>query len=1103
MKRALIFKTPIKTVGIFFNRRAIATVVMAFVLLQLFLICPVAVKAQQPPAKPEQLAPYSDPGRYAEKLRAFEEFVKKQMEVDHIPGLTIGFIKDGFLWAKGFGYSDVENKVPATAQSIYRLASVTKPMTAMAVLRLVEQGKINLDAEIQTYVPDYPKQKWPVTVRELLGHLGGGQSGSGLGVERKTVKQVVEAISKTPIETEPGTKFLYTTSGYNLLGAAIENASGQSFGDYLRQQIWSPLDMNDTRMDNPRDVTGNRVRGYEFAGGQLRNAAFLDVSTRFGGGGASGTVVDLLRLARGLNEGKVLSKSSVEQMYTPMTTRDGRFWNYTNAGWDYGMGWFIFPLNGRYVVHHDGGQSGTTTDILRIPSENFAIAFACNLEDVDKTIYVQRLYEAIYDEPWYIPVYTKEKTDQTLYKGMSDTFNYGLLQLDKTNQPLTKDQQELASAFAYFNRYVNREALQSSFQEAEAKIEDGRHPRAGQSFVKVGSFVAAKLREKYGAERLNTYHTTGAIPFFNDYVEMYKADPSYPKELRFNESFERMILKWNEDWKRTWSASVRALHIKFSGDSAGAVEKLKAAFTGAEVYPNFIPQLMSMQRGGMEVIKAAKVATELYPRSDRTNGNYAIILLAVGDKRAEAKGIISDSDDARTFLKKAYQISSEGIASAKVLNQIADSWSNEGVAHRMDKALDVIKLALELYPKEAMFYDTAGNIYLKKGQREQAIEQYRKALELDPNFEHAQKSLKSLSKQAEMRGPTDPKELEAFLDNFFAEQMASLHVPGAVVTIVKDGKIFFTKGYGYADLEKKMPVTPDKTLFRAYSVSKTFTATAIMQLVEQGKLRLDEDVNKYLKTFQLKGDFKEPVTLANLMTHTAGFVDADNMLARGEFRPRSFGDNIALNMPPRSNPLGTFHYSNYGASLGGYIVEATSGEPFAEYIERHILKPLGMRHTTFLLPYQLPPSVAANVAVGYRYEDGVYKPMTPDEGDFWTAPAANLLTTGTDIAPFMIAHLQQGRYGNTRILKEATVEEMHRPRQIGEAPLMAYGFFPHFENNQRGMFHNGGWDGAISQMYLLPEHNIGWFVSYTFGGDRGRQLRWRLLSAMLDRYFPE
>jgi CubicO group peptidase (beta-lactamase class C family) len=1083
-----------------------APLFLCILLLQSLLLQPLAVLGQQPTvaAPAPQAERYADPGIFAERLRGFEEFVKKQMETDKIPGLSIGFIKDGFIWAKGFGYADLENKIPATAQSVYRLASVTKPMTAMAVLRLVEQGKINLDAEIQTYVPEYPKQKWPVTVRQLLAHLGGGQSGSGLGAERKTTKQVVEAISKRAIENEPGKEFLYTTSGYNLLGAAIENVSGQSFNDYLRQHIWAPLDMTETRMDNPRDIISNRVRGYELVEGRVKNAEFVDVSTRFGGGGTHGTILDLLRMARGLDQGKALSKASVDVMYTPVASSGGRFWNYTSGGWDYGLGWFIAPINGRFAVHHDGGQKGTTTALWRMPSEKFAIAFACNLENVDKSIYVQRLYEAVFDEPWYIPVYTKEKTDQTLYKGLADAFNYGLLHLEKTDQPLTREAQTLASAFAYFNRHVSREALQTEFQATESRINDGRHPVANQSFVKVGSFIAARLREKYGRERLNSYHTTGPIAFFGDYVELYRADASYPKELRLTESFERLILRWNEDWKRTWNAEIRALHRNFSGDAA-AIEKLKTAFAGAEVYPNFIPQLMSLQRGGMEVVRAAKLAAEIYPRSDRTNGNLAIILLALGDKRAEAKGIIDDTDDARAYLKKAFEINREGIASAKVLNQIANSWANEGPAHRMDKALDVLRLALELYPKEAMLYDTAGNIYLRKGEREQAAEQYRKALEVDPNFERAQKSLKSLANQSQSRGPRDPQELEAFLDGFFATQMAELHVPGAVVTVVKDGKIFFTKGYGYSDLEKRTPVTPEKTLFRAYSVSKSFTATAIMQLVEQGKLKLDEDVNKYLQGFQLRGDFKEPVTLANLLTHTAGFVDTDApaMFAHGTFKPRSLRDNIAANMPPRSKPLGTFRYSNYGASLGGYIVEAVSGEPFAEYMTKQILNPLGMRNTTFLLPYQLPPQVSANVAVGYRYKDGTYQPMRPDEGDFWTAPAANLLTTGKDIAPFMIAHLQKGRYGKRRILKETTIEEMHRARQIGESPLMAYGFFPHFENNQRGLFHNGGWDGAISQMYLMPEQNIGWFVSYTFGGDRGREMRWRLLSAMLDRYFPE
>lgn len=1077
------------------NSRAIAMLII--IVLHLHFTFPLLVKAQQPATKTDKPAPYSDPGRFAEKLRGFEEFVKKQMETDKIPGLSIGFIKDGFIWAKGFGYADVENKIPATAQSVYRLASVTKPMTAMGVLRLAEQGKINLDAEIQTYVPEYPKQKWPVTVRQLLTHLGGGQSGSGVGVEARTPKQVVEAISKTPIETEPGTKFIYTTSGYNLLGAAIENVSGQSFNDYLRRHIWAPLDMNETRMDNPRDVIQNRVRGYELVNGQVKNAEFIDVSTRFGGGGTHGTVLDLLRMARGLNEGKALSKSSVELMYTPVAARDGRFWNYTDEGWDYGLGWFVFPINGRFAVHHDGGQKGTTTDFIRIPSENFAIAFACNLENVDKSVYVQRLYEAIFDEPWYIPVSTKEKADQTLYNGLADTFNYGLLHLDKTSQPLTKNPQELASAFAYFNQYVSREALQASFQEAESKIKDGRHAVASQSFVKVGSYIAAKLLEKYGAERLNSYHSTGAISFFNDYVEMYKADSSHPKELRFNESFERMIWKWNEDWKRTWNDYVRQLGSIPESEQAGIGDRLRKDFEVAEIYPNIFRKLLGVRRSyearkdWKGAAQIAKLSVDLYPWSDEAHGYYAISLILLGNKEA-----------ARAALKKAVSINANGIASAKVSNNIALALAG---VEKLDASLEWLALAVEFYPKEATLYDTAGNIYLRKGETERAIEQYRKALEIDPKFEHAQKTLTSLLKQHTLRGPVDPKELEAFLDNFFAEQMAELHVPGAVITVVKDGKIFFSKGYGYSDLEKKIAVTPDKTLFRAYSVSKSFTATAVMQLVEQGKLRLDEDISKYLKTFQLKGNFKEPVTLANLMTHTAGFVDTDapSMFAHGEFKPRSLYQNISMHMPSRSKPVGTFRYSNYGASLGGYIVEAVSGEPFTEYVEKHILKPLGMKRSTFLLPYQLPPEVAANVAVGYRYEDGVYKPMTPDEGDFWTAPAANLLTTGTDIAPFMIAHMQGGRYGKTRILKETSVQEMHRPRQIGESPVMAYGFFPYFENNLRGIFHNGGWDGAISQMYLLPEQNIGWFVSYTFGGDRGRQMRWRLLSAMLDRYYPE
>ena len=293
-------------------RKSLTTVTTALLLCSCFLqtLTGLAVHAQ----------PRRSPDEYADKLRSFEEFVKKQLEKDKIPGLTIGFIKDDYTWVKGFGYADLENKIPAKAESAYRLASVTKTMTGTAIVQLAEKGKINLDGEIQTYVPYYPKQKWPVTVRQLLVHLGGGQTGSGFGPEYVTPREVVARIAKYPIQNEPGVKFDYQTSGYNLLGAAIEEVSGKSFGDYLRENIWSPLGMNDTRMDNVRDLIPNRVRGYDLVKGEIKNAPFLDVSALLGGGGAIGTVPDMLRWASSIERAGILSQSSLDLMFNPVAS---------------------------------------------------------------------------------------------------------------------------------------------------------------------------------------------------------------------------------------------------------------------------------------------------------------------------------------------------------------------------------------------------------------------------------------------------------------------------------------------------------------------------------------------------------------------------------------------------------------------------------------------------------------------------------------------------------------------------------------------------------------------------------------------------------------
>ena len=346
--------------------------------------------------------------KYADKLRVFEEFVRQQMEKNKVPGLTIGFVKDDYIWVKGFGYADLENRVPAKAESAYRFASVQKSMTAAAILQLVEQGKINLDAEIQTFVPYFPKKKYPITVRQLLGHLGGiphyvNRDTEQHIKEHKSTRDAIAIFENFDLVAEPGTKFSYSSYGYNLLGAAIEGATKQSYADYMREHIWQPLGMSDTRMDDPLELIPNRVRGYQLIDGAIKNSEFIDVSSRFAAGGARGTVVDLLKFMKGLNDGKLLSRDSLSLMYTPMKTRDGKISGFPGTA-GYAMGWNVVPQKSGLVVINDGGQQETRTFILNFPAKHFAIAVAQNLEKDDDGAIIFRLYELVLGETFSLGV---------------------------------------------------------------------------------------------------------------------------------------------------------------------------------------------------------------------------------------------------------------------------------------------------------------------------------------------------------------------------------------------------------------------------------------------------------------------------------------------------------------------------------------------------------------------------------------------------------------------------------------------------------------------------------------------------------------------------
>ena len=684
------------------------------------------------PAGAQAAAPQT-PDPYAERLREFESFVATAMKNDHIPGLTVGFFKDDYTWVKGFGYADLENKTPAIAESAYRLASTTKSMTGEAIVQLAERGKLDLDAEIQKYVPDYPVQKWPVTVRNLLTHTGAGQTGSGIGPEHVTTKEVVARISKYPIQYEPGTRFDYQTAGYNLLGAAIENVSGQSFDVYLRENLFAPAGMKDTGMDDVIALVPNRVRGYELVGGEIKNAPFIDVSSRFGGGGLTGTVPDLLRWARAALSGKIVSSKWIDEMLKPFTSKPGRYTGLGDGDVYYTLGWMVRPINGSFAVFAAGSQKGTETLLFYFPEQRLGIALACNRQFAPTERYVSKLYELVTGKSWGAKVFTREKADAPIARALNNAFNYGALDFEEHQRPATSDAKELADAFAFFNANAAREAARADFKGVSKRIRDARHPVGNTNLIKLGSYIAARLKEKNGAGALDKYHTTGAIPFFSDYVRLYKSDASIPKALRFTPEFEKLIARWDADWSRTWNDYTRHVTIAPDTDFDAVGARLRKEFAGAEVYPDFMNLIQPIQQGGVAVFKAQKLGVDLYPHSDELlfNWGYFIILGEMTPEgRATLKEVAGEYERPLAYFRRAYESNPDGVMAAKTFLDLGGRWLNQ--PRFAGAGAEFVGAGVALYPKDAKLREMLGDFLARKGKTDEAAANYRAAYGIDP-----------------------------------------------------------------------------------------------------------------------------------------------------------------------------------------------------------------------------------------------------------------------------------------------------------------------------------------------------------------------------------
>lgn len=340
-----------------------------------------------------------------------------------------------------------------------------------------------------------------------------------------------------------------------------------------------------------------------------------------------------------------------------------------------------------------------------------------------------------------------------------------------------------------------------------------------------------------------------------------------------------------------------------------------------------------------------------------------------------------------------------------------------------------------------------------------------------------------------------PDDLGALFDRHVPHEMKGADIAGAAIVVVKDGAVLFARGYGHADVENNVAVSPTHTLFRIASVSKVVTYTAVMQLVEQGKIDLDADIARYVD-FPIPTAFGKPITMRHLMLHTAGFDDTvhGRWVQPGELGP--LRDYLVQNMPARLFAPGTVPaYSSYGSALAGYIVERVSGEPFDTYIEKHVFAPLGMAHSSFAQP--LPAPLAPMLAKGYRTASARPGPFDIAQA----GPATSMSSSAMDMARFMLAHLGVATASGTPMLKPATLATMHSVqfRHHPAGPGIALGLFEMDGAGPRLLGHTGDIPNFHSGMYLFPQQRIGLYIVQNT--EAGGGMRNTLLKVFAARYF--
>ncbi|HUR94416.1 MAG TPA: serine hydrolase domain-containing protein [Gemmatimonadales bacterium] len=313
-------------------------------------------------------------------IRSIDSVARAALRAGPIAGMSVALVRGSdVLLAKGYGYADLENSVPATQHTVYRIASITKQFTAAAILQLAEQGQLNLDDDIRRYLPSYDTQSYTITIRQLLNHTSGIRSFTELPAFQARdrldlpAESLLAIFQHEPLDFPPGAGFRYNNSAFYLLGLIIERVSRQPYGEYLRGHVLAPLGLRETYSCRDAPIIRHRARGYRLSGGKLQNAQYLSMEPPTAGGSLCSTVLDLVTWTRALAEGRLITHASYLQMTTPGTLPDG-----ITLG--YGHGLFVSTLGGHREIVHGGDINGFSAYKAYYPDDSLTLVILSNTE---------------------------------------------------------------------------------------------------------------------------------------------------------------------------------------------------------------------------------------------------------------------------------------------------------------------------------------------------------------------------------------------------------------------------------------------------------------------------------------------------------------------------------------------------------------------------------------------------------------------------------------------------------------------------------------------------------------------------------------------------